>query len=144
MRIMGLDYGGATMGVAVSDEMLLIAQPLETIRREREKQLRTTYRRIEELIREYDVGKIVLGLPLNMNDTVGERALIAESVAEDLRRRTGLEVIMQDERLTTVEAHRILDEAGMDWKKKAEVVDKIAASIILQSYLDSLKTEEQK
>ncbi|MCR5823735.1 MAG: Holliday junction resolvase RuvX [Lachnospiraceae bacterium] len=144
MRIMGLDYGGATMGVAVSDEMLLIAQPLETIRREREKQLRTTYRRIEELIEEYDVGRIVLGLPLNMNDTVGERALIAESVAEDLRRRTGLEVIMQDERLTTVEAHRILDEAGMDWKKKAEVVDKIAASIILQSYLDSLKAEEQK
>ncbi len=143
MRIMGLDYGGATMGVAVSDELLLTAQPLETIRREREKQLRTTYRRIEELIREYDVGKIVLGLPLNMNDTVGERALIAESVAEDLRRRTGLEVIMQDERLTTVEAHEILDEAGLNWKKKAEVVDKIAASIILQTYLDSIKEEKK-
>ena len=142
MRIMGLDYGGATMGVAISDELLLTAQPVETIRREREKQLRTTYRRIEELIEEYDVGKIVLGLPLNMNDTVGERALMAESVAEDLRRRTGLEVIMQDERLTTVEAHHILDEAGLDWKKKAEVVDKIAASIILQSYLDSLNEEK--
>ncbi len=143
MRIMGLDYGGATMGVAISDELLLTAQPLETIRREREKQLRTTYRRIEELIQEYDVGKIVLGLPLNMNDTVGERALIAESVAEDLRRRTGLEVIMQDERLTTVEAHEILDEAGLNWKKKAEVVDKIAASIILQTYLDSIKEEKK-
>jgi putative Holliday junction resolvase len=140
---MGLDYGGATMGVAISDELLLTAQPLETIRREREKQLRTTYRRIEELIQEYDVGKIVLGLPLNMNDTVGERALIAESVAEDLRRRTGLEVIMQDERLTTVEAHEILDEAGLNWKKKAEVVDKIAASIILQTYLDSIKEEKK-
>jgi putative Holliday junction resolvase len=139
MRIMGLDYGGATVGVAISDELLLTAQPVETIRRERESQMRKTYRRIEELIEEYDVKKIVLGLPLNMNDTVGERALLCESVAEDLRRRTGLEVVMQDERLTTVEAHRILDEAGLDWKKKAEVVDKIAASIILQSYLDSMK-----
>ena len=136
---MGLDYGGATVGVAISDELLLTAQPVETIRRERESQMRKTYRRIEELIEEYDVKKIVLGLPLNMNDTVGERALLCESVAEDLRRRTGLEVVMQDERLTTVEAHRILDEAGLDWKKKAEVVDKIAASIILQSYLDSMK-----
>ncbi len=142
MRIMGLDYGGATMGVAISDELLLTAQPVETIRREREKQMRTTYRRIEELIEEYDVGKIVLGLPLNMNDTVGERALLAQSVAEDLRRRTGLEVIMQDERLTTVEAHEILDEAGLDYKKKAAVVDKIAASIILQTYLDSLANEK--
>ncbi len=139
MRIMGLDYGGATVGVAISDELLLTAQPVETIRRERESQMRKTYRRIEELIEEYDVKKIVLGLPLNMNDTVGERALLCESVAEDLRRRTGLEVVMQDERLTTVEAHWILDEAGLDWKKKAEVVDKIAASIILQSYLDSMK-----
>ena len=139
MRIMGLDYGGATVGVAISDELLLTAQPVETIRRERESQMRKTYRRIEELIEEYDVKKIVLGLPLNMNDTVGERALLCESVAEDLRRRTGLEVVMQDERLTTVEAHRILDEAGLDWKKKAGVVDKIAASIILQSYLDSMK-----
>jgi len=144
MRIMGLDYGGATMGVAISDELLLTAQPVETIRRENENQMRKTYRRIEELIVEYDVKKIVLGLPLNMNDTVGERALLAQKVAEDLRRRTGLEVIMQDERLTTVEAHRILDEAGLDWKKKAEVVDKIAASIILQSYLDQVRDEKKK
>ncbi len=144
MRIMGLDYGGATMGVAISDELLLTAQPVETIRREREKQMRTTYRRIEELIEEYDVGRIVLGLPLNMNDTVGERALLAQSVADDLRRRTGLEVVMQDERLTTVEAHEILDEAGLDWKKKAAVVDKIAASIILQTYLDSLANEKNE
>ncbi len=143
MRIMGLDYGGATMGVAISDELLLTAQPVETIRREREKQMRTTYRRIEELIEEYEVGKIVLGLPLNMNDTVGERALMAQGVADDLRRRTGLEVIMMDERLTTVEAHEILDEAGLSWKKKAEVVDKIAASIILQTYLNSISEEKK-
>jgi putative Holliday junction resolvase len=143
MRIMGLDYGGATMGVAISDELLLTAQPVETIRREREKQMRTTYRRIEELIEEYEVGKIVLGLPLNMNDTVGERALMAQGVADDLRRRTGLEVIMMDERLTTVEAHEILDEAGLNWKKKAEVVDKIAASIILQTYLNSISEEKK-
>ena len=143
MRIMGLDYGGATMGVAISDELLLTAQPVETIRREREKQMRTTYRRIEELIEEYEVGKIVLGLPLNMNDTVGERALMAQGVADDLRRRTGLEVIMMDERLTTVEAHEILDEAGLNWKKKAEVVDKIAASIVLQTYLNSIGEEKK-
>ncbi len=143
MRIMGLDYGGATMGVAISDELLITAQPIETIRREKENQMRKTYQRIEQLITEYDVQKIVLGLPLNMNDTVGERALLAQGVAEDLRRRTGLEVIMWDERLTTVEAHRVLDEAGLDWKKKAAVVDKLAASIILQGYLDSISEEKK-
>ena len=143
MRIMGLDYGSRTVGVAISDELLITAQPIETIRREKENQMRKTYQRIEQLITEYDVQKIVLGLPLNMNDTVGERALLAQGVAEDLRRRTGLEVIMWDERLTTVEAHRVLDEAGLDWKKKAAVVDKLAASIILQGYLDSISEEKK-
>ncbi len=147
MRIMGLDFGGATMGVAISDELLITAQPIETIRRENENQLRKTYRRIEELIAEYEVEKIILGYPLKMNDTVGDRALASEKCAEDLRRRTGLPVILWDERLTTVEAHRILDEAGMNYKKKAEVVDKLAASIILQSWLDensaALKAEKK-
>lgn len=137
MRIMGLDFGGATMGVAISDEMLLTAQPFETIRREKEKQLRKTYQRIEQLIAEYDVQRLVLGYPLNMNDTVGERARKCEEVAKDLERRTGLPVVLWDERLTTVEAHEILDEAGLDFKQKAAVVDKIAASIILQTYLDA-------
>ncbi len=139
MRILGLDYGAATMGVALSDETLLIAQPLETIRREKENQMRHTYQRIEELIKDNDVQKIVLGYPINMNDTIGFKAKLAEKVAADLERRTGLEVILVDERLTTVEAHEILDEAELDYKKKAKVVDKIAAAIILQTYLDSLK-----
>lgn len=137
MRIMGLDFGAATMGVAISDELLITAQPIETIRREKENQLRHTYQRIEELIKEYDVQKIVLGFPKNMNDTIGERAIAAEKVKEDLERRTGLEVVLVDERLTTVQAHRILDEAELSYKKKAAVVDKLAASIILQTYLDS-------
>ncbi len=141
MRIMGLDYGDATMGVAMSDETLLIAQPLETIRRENANQMRKTYRRIEQLIEEYDVKTIVLGLPLNMNGTKGTRAIICESIGEDLKRRTGIDVIMWDERLTTVEAHEILDAAELNYKDKAKVVDKIAAAIILQGYLDSKKEE---
>lgn len=142
MRIMGLDYGDATMGVAMSDEMLIIAQPLETIRREKANQMRKTYQRIEELISEYDVREIVLGLPLNMNDTKGTRALICEGVGRDIERRTGIKVIMWDERLTTVAAHEILDEAELNYKDKAKVVDKIAAAIILQGYLDKKKEEE--
>ncbi len=135
MRIMGLDFGGATMGVAISDELLITAQPIETIRREKENQLRHTYQRIEELIKQYDVQEIALGYPINMNDTIGERARACEKVKEDIERRTGLPVTLVDERLTTVEAHRILDEAELDFKKKAQVVDKIAAAIILQTYL---------
>ncbi|MBO7335416.1 MAG: Holliday junction resolvase RuvX [Lachnospiraceae bacterium] len=142
MRIMGLDYGAATMGVAISDELLITAQPVETIRREKENQMRHTYQRIEELIQEYGVEKIVLGYPKNMNDTIGEKALKAEKVKEDIERRTGLPVILMDERLTTVQAHRVLDEAEMNYKKKAAVIDKLAASIILQTYLDMQSNEK--
>lgn len=137
MRIMGLDFGAATMGVAISDELLITAQPVETIRREKENQLRHTYQRIEELIKEYDVQEIVLGYPKMLNDSIGEKAQACEKVRDDLMRRTGLNVTLVDERLTTVQAHRILDEAEMSYKKKAAVVDKMAASIILQTYLDS-------
>lgn len=138
MRIMGLDYGAATVGVAVSDELLLTAQGIETIRREQELQLRKTYRRIEELAKEYGVGRIVVGLPKHLNNSVGERAKKAEEFAEALRRRTGLPVEMQDERLTTVEAHRVLDAAGAGLEKKKAVVDKLAAVLILQGYLDRM------
>lgn len=137
MRIMGLDFGAATMGVAISDELLITAQPIEIIRREKENQLRHTYQRLEELIKEYDVQEIVLGYPKMLNDTIGEKAQACEKVKDDLERRTGLKVILVDERLTTVQAHRILDEAEMSYKKKAAVIDKMAASIILQTYLDS-------
>ncbi len=144
MRIMGLDYGSVTVGVAISDELLLTAQGIEVIRRKQENKLRQTLARIEELIREYQVTKIVLGYPKNMNNTIGDRALKSEEFADSLRRRTGLEVILWDERLTTVAAHQVLNEGGLDYRKKAEVVDKIAAVLILQGYLDKLYHESKK
>ena len=138
MRIMGLDFGAATVGVAISDALLLTAQGLETIRREQELQLRKTYRRIEELVQEYEVERIVVGYPKHLNNTVGERAKKAEEFAENIKRRTGLPVELQDERLTTVEAHRVLDAGNAGLEKKKEVVDKLAAVLILQSYLDRM------
>ena len=124
---MGLDVGSVTVGVAVSDELLCTAQGLEVIRRKQENKLRQTYARIEEL---------ALGYPKNMNNTVGERAQKCEAFAEDIKRRTGIETLLWDERLTTVTAHRVLDMAEVGLKKKMAVVDKIAAAVILQSYLD--------
>lgn len=137
MRIMGLDFGAMTCGVAISDALLLTAQPVETIRRKHENKLRQTYARIEELIQQNEVSKVVVGLPKLLSGEEGERAAACREFALNVERRTGLEVIMWDERLSTVEAHRILDEAELDYEEKAEVVDKIAAAIILQNYLDS-------
>ncbi len=130
---MGLDVGSVTVGVAVSDELLCTAQGLEVIRRKQENKLRQTYARIEELALAYGV---VVGYPKNMNNTVGERAQKCEAFAEDIKRRTGIETLLWDERLTTVTAHRVLDMAEVGLKKKMAVVDKIAAAVILQSYLD--------
>lgn len=138
MRIMGLDFGSVTVGVAISDALNLTAQGIEVIRRKQENKLRQTLARIAELVQEYQVEKIVLGYPKNMNNTIGERALKSEEFAEMLRKRTGLEVILWDERLTTVAAHQALDEANVNLEKKAQVVDKIAAIFILQGYLDML------
>ncbi|MBQ8947836.1 MAG: Holliday junction resolvase RuvX [Lachnospiraceae bacterium] len=139
MRIMGLDYGSKTMGVALSDPLLITAQAHEIIRRPKDNHMRKTLARIEELIREYEVGEIVLGYPLNMDDSVGPRAVLSEQLADTLRRRTGLRVVLWDERLTTVEAHDIMDEAGLRASEHDEYVDKIAAALILQSYLDNRK-----
>ena len=138
MRILGLDYGSKTVGVAVSDPLGLTAQKVETIWRKQENKLRRTLARIEELIAEYEVEKIVLGFPKNMNNTVGERAEIALEFGEMLKKRTGLEVIMWDERLTTVEADRTLIEAGVRRENRKQYLDGIAAVFILQGYLDSL------
>jgi putative Holliday junction resolvase len=143
MRIMGLDYGSVTVGVAISDELLLTAQGIEVIRRKQENKLRQTLARIEALIEEYQVAKIVLGYPKNMNNTIGDRAKMAEEFADTLRRRTGLEVILWDERLTTVAAHQVLNEGGLDYRKKAAVVDQLAAVLILQGYLDKLYHERK-
>lgn len=138
MRIMGLDYGSKTVGVAISDSLLLTAQGIETIERKEENKLRKTLARIEALIKEYEVERIILGLPLNMNDSIGERAEKTLEFKAMLERRTGLEVIMWDERLTTVEAEQILIESNVRREDRKKYIDKIAAGFILQGYLDSL------
>ncbi len=136
MRIMGLDFGSKTVGVAVSDPLLITAQGLEIIRRKEENKLRRTLARIEELIIEYEVSRIVLGLPKNMNDTLGERAALSLEFKDKLERRTGLPVVMWDERLTTVAADKAMIEAGIRREERKEHVDRIAAVLILQGYLD--------
>ena len=137
MRIMGLDYGSKTIGVAISDPMGLTAQGLEIIRREEENKLRKSLRRIEELVQEYQVEEVVLGFPKNMNNTIGERAEKSLQLKETLERRLGLPVVMWDERLTTVEADRTLIEAGVRRENRKKYVDMIAAVFILQGYLDA-------
>ena len=139
IRIMGLDYGSKTVGVAISDPLGLTAQGIEIIRRTSENKLRRTLARIEELVREYEVTSIVLGFPKNMNNTVGERAEKSLEFKEMLERRTGIPVIMWDERLTTVSANRTLMESGVRREDRKEYVDMIAAVYILQGYLDSLE-----
>ncbi len=137
-RKMGLDYGSVTVGVAISDALLMTAQGIEVIRRKQENKLRQTLARIEELIAEYEVDTIVLGYPKHLNNTIGERAIKSEEFAEKLRQRTVLEVILWDERLTTVAAHQVLSQSKLDDREKAMVVDKLAAVLILQGYLDNL------
>lgn len=143
MRIIGLDYGTKTVGVAVSDALMITAQPLETIERKSANKLRQTLARIESIIEEYQAERIVLGYPKNMNNTIGERAEAAEQFKEDLERRTGLEVILWDERLSTVEAERILMDTGVRRENRKQYVDKMAAAVILQNYLDSPAHEGQ-
>ena len=138
MRILGLDYGSKTVGVAVSDPLGLTAQRLDTIWRNQENKLRQTLARIKELVDEYQIEQIVLGYPKNMNNTVGERAEKALEFKEMLEKRTGLPVIMWDERLTTVEADRTLMEAGVRRENRKQYLDGLAAVFILQGYLDSL------
>ncbi|MCM1025805.1 MAG: Holliday junction resolvase RuvX [Roseburia sp.] len=136
MRIMGLDFGSKTVGVAVSDSLLLTAQGLEIIRRKEENKLRQTLARIEALIVEYEVTEIVLGLPRNMNATEGDRVRLTMEFKEKLERRTGLPVHLWDERLTTVSANKAMMEAGIRRENRKEYVDKIAATLILQGFLD--------
>lgn len=136
MRIMGLDFGSKTVGIAISDSLLITAQGIEIIRRKSEDKLRQTLARIEELILEYEVSEIVLGLPKNMNDSLGERAEKSLAFKEMLERRTGLCVTMWDERLTTVAADRAMIEAGVRRENRSNYVDQIAAVFILQGFLD--------
>lgn len=139
MRIMGLDYGSKTVGVAVSDQLLLTAQGKEIIRRDRENKLRQTLARIETLIVENDVEKIVLGCPKNMDGSEGWRVEKTKDFQAMLERRTGLEVVLWDERLTTVAADKYMTEAGIRRGHRKQYVDEIAAVFILQGYLDYIR-----
>lgn len=133
MRILGLDFGSKTVGVAITDPLGLTAQGLEVIRRDRPNKLRKTIARIEEIIREYDVEKIVMGMPLNMDGTEGERAELTKEFAEKLKKRCELDIEFQDERLTTVEAYEIMEQTGT--KNKEDIVDEVAAVVILEDYM---------
>lgn len=143
-RIIGLDFGSKTVGVAVSDPLGLTAQGVETVFREREDKLRRTLSRIEEICRTYGAEEIVLGLPRHMNGSEGDRAEKSRAFQEQLERRIGLPVRLWDERLTTVAAQRALSEGGVRGEDRSAVVDKIAAQLILQGYLDHLHFEEEQ
>ncbi len=136
-RIMGLDFGSKTVGVAVSDPLGITAQGVEIVRRKSENKLRRTFARIEELIEAYEIGEIVLGYPKNMNGTQGERCEKTKEFQAMLERRTGLAVALWDERLTTVAADRAMAEAGLGFRARKEHVDEIAAVLILQGYMDA-------
>lgn len=140
---MGLDYGSKTVGVAVSDTLGWTAQSVETITRKSENKLRQTLARIEELAKLYEADRIVLGYPKHMNNDEGERCARTEEFKEMLERRTGLPVILQDERMSTVSAERILMEGNVRRENRKEYVDKMAAAFILQTYLDRIKYEQE-
>ena len=133
MRIIGLDVGTKTVGVALSDPLGITAQPFETITRKDNNKLRRTYARIEQIISEYDVTEVVVGYPKNMDDTIGERAKACEEFAAALERRTGLPVTLWDERLTTVEADEVLEECGVKRENRKTVIDQIAAVLVTEA-----------
>jgi len=143
-RIIGLDFGAMTCGVAISDALLITAQGIETIRRTHETKLRKTYQRIEYLIDWYEVDTIVVGLPKKLDGSEGDRAEKSRAFAADLERRTGLPVIMWDERFSTVSAAAVLTDAGVGLEEKEKVIDKMAAQIILQNYLDYLSIKKNQ
>ncbi|EJR67119.1 Holliday junction resolvase RuvX [Bacillus toyonensis] len=136
MRILGLDVGTKTVGVAMSDEMGWTAQGLETIKINEERG-HFGFDRISELVKQYDVDKIVVGLPKNMNGTIGPRGEACQQFAENLRELLQLDVVMWDERLSTMAAERLLISADVSRKKRKQVIDKMAAVVILQGFLDS-------
>lgn len=135
MRIMALDLGTRTIGVAVSDVTGLIANGIETIRRTSPER---DFSRLEQLVAQWEIGEIVLGYPKNMNGTIGERAKVSEQFAEELKERfPGISVVLWDERLSTIAAERVLIDADLQRKKRRKVIDMMAAVVILQNYLDS-------
>lgn len=141
MRYLGLDYGSRTVGCAITDELGITVQNLETIQRKEEKKLRQTLARIKEITETYDVGTIVLGLPLNMNDEAGERAEKTLAFKELLEKRVNVPIYLMNEQLTTVEAEAVLEESGIPKKDRKKYIDQIAANIILT---DFLRNEDKK
>lgn len=139
-RILGLDFGSKTVGVAVSDPLFLTAQGVEIIRRKKESKLRKTFARIKELIDQYEVTSIVLGYPKNLNGTEGDRCEKTNAFKEELEQKFSIPVILWDERLTTVSADNIMMESGIRRENRKEYVDEIAAMLILQGYLDSKRS----
>ena len=137
MRLLGLDYGSKTVGVALTDELGIIASPLETIERDKESKIRPTLRRIEELVHQYEVSFVVLGYPLKMDGEAGERALKTEEFKTLLEKRLGegVTVRLWDERLSTVEAGDILSESGVKKSEQKKYIDKIAATLILEDFM---------
>ncbi|MBE7029137.1 MAG: Holliday junction resolvase RuvX [Clostridia bacterium] len=135
MKVMGLDLGDARTGVALSDELKFLAQSYGTIYNKDKEDL---LNQLEPVIKENNVETVVIGLPKNMNGTIGERGEMAKDFAEKLKERFGIKTVMWDERLTTVSAHRVLSEANVRGKKRKKVVDTVSAVFILQCYLDSL------
>ncbi len=136
-RIMALDYGSKTVGVALSDELHITANGLEIVRRPNEIDVKDTLARLEAIIKEYNVEKIVLGLPKNMDNSLGASADNVMRFKEKLAKITDKEIVLWDERLTTVQTHNMMRDAGVNWKKRMKVVDKVAATLILQNYLDA-------
>jgi putative holliday junction resolvase len=136
MRTMGLDVGSKTVGVAVSDELGWTAQGLKTLKINEEKN-EFGFDELGEIIKEYDVGLVVVGFPKNMNGTIGPRGQASQQYASEIENRFSLPTVLWDERLTTMAAERVLLEADVSRKKRKKVIDKMAAMMILQGYLDS-------
>ena len=141
MRLLALDFGSKTVGVAVSDDLGFTATGVEIIRRKSPNKLRQTLARIEELIEKYGVDKIIVGYPIMLDGSEGERVEKTKEFASMLERRTGKEIVFQDERLTTVEAYEIMDLMGIKKEDRYNYVDMVAAKVILEDYLNSEKRE---
>lgn len=136
MRILGLDVGSKTVGIALSDELGWTAQGLKTLKINEEKQ-KFGFDEIGQLIKEYQVSQVVIGLPKNMNGTIGPRGEASQKYASEIERQFSVQTVLWDERLTTMAAERVLLEADVSRKKRKTVIDKMAAMLILQGYLDS-------
>ena len=132
-RIMGIDVGDKTIGVAISDTMFITAQPYETIKRSKAK---FDIDRIEEIVNQNDISIIVVGLPKNMNNTIGPQSMKVISFVDLIKKRLNTEIVYEDERLTTVQSESVLIDMNVRRENRKKHIDKIAASFILQSYLD--------